>query len=94
MENLTKNLKIDALSRYLNIKSIKKYFIKNLIKNLKKHLIKKKTLSRSLKMPYHETEKILYQKTLSRILKSALLCLKKIPSQKKPHPDSSLIKEP
>ena len=39
-------------------------------------------------MPYYETEKILNQKTLSRILKSALLCLKKIPSQKKPHPDS------
>ena len=26
-----------------------------------------------------------YQKTLSRILKSALPCLKKIPYQKKPH---------
>ena len=50
MDNLIKNLKNGALSRNL-IKSIKKYFIKNLkidaLSRLKKHLIKKKTLSRS-----------------------------------------------
>ena len=34
-------------------------------------------------MPYHETLKIPYQKTLSRNLKSALSCLKKVPYQKK-----------
>ena len=34
MKNLIKNFKNGALSRYL-IKSIKKYFIKNFIKNLK-----------------------------------------------------------
>ena len=35
-----------------------------------------KNTFKKLKMPYH---KIPYQKTLSRILKSALSCLKKIP---------------
>ena len=39
-----------------------------------------KNTFKKLKMPYH---KIPYQKTLSRILKSALSCLKKIPYQKK-----------
>ena len=38
----------------------------------------KKNFIRKLKMPYHKT----YQKTLSRILKSALSCLKKIPYHK------------
>ena len=44
-----------------------------------------KNTFKKLKMPYH---KIPYQKTLSRILKSALSCLKKIPYQKKPHQES------
>ena len=40
-------------------------------------------------MPYHKTLKIPYQKTLSRVLKSVSLCLKKIPYQKKkPHQES------
>ena len=39
-------------------------------------------------MPYHKTVKIPYQKTLSRVLKSVSLCLKKIPYQKKPHQES------
>ena len=44
---------------------------------------KKKNFIKKLKMPYHKTYKIPQQKTSSRILKSALSCLKKIPYQKK-----------
>ena len=54
MENLIKNFKNGALSRYL-IKNIKKYFIKTFIKNFKKAPHQKTTSSRSLKMPNHET---------------------------------------
>ena len=52
LKNLTKNLKNSALSRN-PIKNIKKYFIKNLIKNLKQCLIMSK------KVPYQN--KKLYQ---------------------------------
>ena len=48
-------------------------------------------------MPYHKTLKIPYQKTLSRVLKSVSLCLKKIPYQKKnliKNLKRHLIKEP
>ena len=80
MENLTKNLKIDALSRYLNIKSIKKYFIKNLIKNLKKAPYQKKNLIKNLKKsiimskkytlskkPHHKSKKVPYQGNLKQM---------------------------
>ena len=39
-------------------------------------------------MPYHETLKIPYQKTLSRNSKSPFSCLKKVPYQKKTHQES------
>ena len=43
-------------------------------------------------MAYHKTFKIPYQKTLLRILKSTLSCLKKIPYQKKtPHQKSKKV---
>ena len=45
-ENLIKNFKNGALSRYL-IKNIKKYFIKNFIKNFKK--------APHQKIPYQES---------------------------------------
>ena len=49
-----------------NIKSIKKYFIKNLIKNFKKAPYQKNTLSRSLKMQ----KTSLIKAALSRYLKT------------------------
>ena len=52
---------------------------------------KKKNFIKKLKMPYHKTYKIPQQKTSSRILKSALSCLKKIPYQKKPHHKSKKV---
>ena len=46
---------------------------------------KKKNFIKKLKMPYHKTYKIPYQKTSSRILKSALSCLKRNLIKKKPY---------
>ena len=60
IEILIKDLKNGALSRNL-IKSIKKYFIKNLVKNpkkvpqAKKTPYQKKNFIKKLKMPYHKT---------------------------------------
>ena len=58
MENLIKNFKNGALSRYL-IKNIKKYFIKNFIKNFKK--------APHQKNPHQESKKVPYQGTLKRM---------------------------
>ena len=54
---------------------------------------KKKNFIKKLKMPYHKTYKIPQQKTSSRILKSALSCLKKIPYQKDTLSKRYLIKK-
>ena len=58
MENLIKNLKNSALSRNL-IKSIKKYFIKNLIKILKKVPCNVKKSALSKKKLYQEAKNAL-----------------------------------
>ena len=83
MENLTKNLKIDALSRYLNIKSIKKYFIKNLIKNFKKAPYQKKNFIKKLKNALSWNRKNTLSKNIIKNLKKCLIMSKKDTFSKK-----------
>ena len=64
---MKKNFKNGALSRYLT-NSIKKYFIKNLIKNFKKVPYQKKDLIKNLKKCLIMSKKdALSKKTSSRI---------------------------
>ena len=64
-KNFIKNFKNGALSRYL-IKSIKKYFIKNLIKNFKK-------------APYQKINFIKKLKNVKTLIKNLKKCLIKVP---------------